>query len=76
MLQCRQHFLNFLPLPHGQGSLRPAFGASRSNVSAKKCESVLAGDKGAAASFAYASEKQYHPDSSSMAFSISLVLRI
>ncbi len=50
--QCRQHFLNFLPLPHGQGSLRPAFGASRSNVSAKKCESVLA-DDGAAASFAY-----------------------
>src|SRR4051812_37185724 len=21
--QCRQHFLNFLPLPQGQGSLRP-----------------------------------------------------
>ncbi len=21
-----QHFLNFLPLPHGQGSLRPIFG--------------------------------------------------
>src|SRR5262249_57866383 len=21
----RQHFLNFLPLPHGQGSLRPTF---------------------------------------------------
>jgi hypothetical protein len=22
---CRQHFLNFLPLPQGQGSLRPSF---------------------------------------------------
>src|SRR5208337_634376 len=22
---CRQHFLYFLPLPHGQGSLRPTF---------------------------------------------------
>ena len=24
-----QHFLYFLPLPHGQGSLRPIFGSSR-----------------------------------------------
>jgi hypothetical protein len=24
-----QHFLNFLPLPQGQGSLRPTFGAVR-----------------------------------------------
>ena len=24
-----QHFLNFLPLPQGQGSLRPTFGSSR-----------------------------------------------
>ncbi len=23
-----QHFLNFLPLPQGQGSLRPTFGAA------------------------------------------------
>ena len=23
--QCKQHFLNFLPLPHGQGSFRPTF---------------------------------------------------
>src|SRR5438477_7319074 len=23
-----QHFLNFLPLPHGHGSLRPTFGAA------------------------------------------------
>jgi hypothetical protein len=22
-IQCKQHFLNFLPLPHGQGSFRP-----------------------------------------------------
>ena len=32
--QCRtdawpQHFLNFFPLPHGQGSLRPTLGCSR-----------------------------------------------
>jgi hypothetical protein len=42
--QCRQHFLNFLPLPHGQGSLRPGLsgvfvtasvhGATRSALSA------------------------------------------
>jgi len=24
-----QHFLNFLPLPHGHGSFRPTFGISR-----------------------------------------------
>ena len=24
-----QHFLNFLPLPHGHGSLRPIFGGAR-----------------------------------------------
>jgi len=24
-----QHFLNFFPLPHGQGSLRPTLGCSR-----------------------------------------------
>ena len=29
----RQHFLYFLPLPHGQGSLRPIFGVSRTYVS-------------------------------------------
>lgn len=28
-----QHFLNFLPLPQGQGSLRPTLGASRRNGS-------------------------------------------
>jgi hypothetical protein len=27
-----QHFLNFFPLPHGQGSLRPIFGAARRTV--------------------------------------------
>ena len=27
-----QHFLYFLPLPQGQGSLRPTFGASRRTV--------------------------------------------
>ena len=28
-LHLPQHFLYFLPLPHGQGSLRPIFGSSR-----------------------------------------------
>ena len=27
-----QHFLYFLPLPHGQGSFRPTFASSRINV--------------------------------------------
>jgi hypothetical protein len=30
--QCKQHFLNFLPLPQGQGSLRPTFGSLRMAV--------------------------------------------
>jgi len=41
LLHCRQHFLNFLPLPHGQGSLRPTFGAACSKVSLKSCDSEL-----------------------------------
>jgi hypothetical protein len=33
--QCRQHFLNFLPLPQGQGSLRPTLGMGCATLSAK-----------------------------------------
>src|SRR6266853_6590018 len=29
---CPWHFLYFLPLPHGHGSLRPTFGSSRRTV--------------------------------------------
>ena len=30
--QFKQHFLNFLPLPHGQGSLRPILGPTRTGM--------------------------------------------
>ena len=35
-----QHFLNFLPLPQGQGSLRPIFGAARAGCLALKARSM------------------------------------
>jgi hypothetical protein len=35
-IRLSQHFLNFLPLPQGQGSLRPILGRSRLNGSAQE----------------------------------------
>jgi hypothetical protein len=32
---CRQHFLNFFPLPQGHGSLGPSLGPSRRTVSCR-----------------------------------------
>src|SRR5439155_19572614 len=37
------HFLNFFPLPHGHGSLRPTFGSSRLTVFSTSSPPVLAG---------------------------------
>src|SRR3982751_3182058 len=43
------HFLYFLPLPHGQGSLRPTFGSSRLTCFTTSSPPVRAGLGGACA---------------------------
>ena len=37
-----QHFLYFLPLPHGQGSLGPVFVAGSAGVSVSPCSRIWA----------------------------------
>ena len=41
--EVKQHFLNFWPLPQGQGSLRPAFGSAMV-LSARSCSISNSGD--------------------------------
>jgi hypothetical protein len=39
-----QHFLYFLPLPHGHGSLRPTFGSGRTYVRESLADSGASSD--------------------------------
>src|SRR3954468_14384654 len=70
--QWRQHFLNFLPLPHGQGSFRPTPLNGSTNdwgASAKGRRTSLGLVAHRSSSCLAASEKAYQPESSPIASS-------
>src|ERR1700722_14895175 len=63
----RQHFLNFLPLPHGHGSLRPTFRHGfTSPPPAFHGHGEAASSASSSSSSASSSAASYHVDSSSM----------
>ncbi len=73
--QAKQHFLNFLPLPQGQGSFRPTplsgfrYGSLNSRSGSKsgsKSKSISSRLRHRSRSSRYSSVKQYHPDNSSI----------